>query len=410
MVLVLAAVLPMAFQRRGSRDEAERAKPAWQPENPAPDASLAPAWNEAATQVGEQVQPRDEAAPKPALPERDASFGTPDAPSSPSAGQYVAEVPQSSDPATDSAALTTWNSEDHGTTANRSHSIVPPGDAGMADGRTGYPERANWPEADRRDYPATINANREAAVPHVQPEYGGYREPYPSRPEPSQQRGYGGGGAPESYAQHGASGWDHSRTAAPPNHREPAQPYPTYRNDPPAAAWREPQYRATDPNAVQPRGYGAPATPGPEGRSAYYPPAGADNRYAPAGTDYRYQPAADNRYAPAGTDYRHQPAANYRAEPYPSNYGTAPQEPRAPGYAPHGREGGAYQPAPGYYDGGDTRPAPSGAAPYYQADRRYEAGAGYAPHGAQPGEAQFQGTIGQPPAPSRYDTGGSRVY
>ncbi|MDY0166903.1 MAG: hypothetical protein RBS80_10190 [Thermoguttaceae bacterium] len=254
----------------------------------------------------------------------------------------------------------------------------------------------------------------------------------------------------------------------PASYREPAPSYQPYRNDSATAQWQDSTYRDSSGVSAERRDYAAePASSnwsscgtGPAANSCNVPHSGdyrtqtaADDRsYQAPGyrseqaTDYRSEQAADYRSKQAADYYRSYQAPDYRSEqasgyqsqqasgysPQPTaNYGYSPQAydyrsvpatgnwsspaagaPSQPYYGTPNSQPSTpgSQPAPGYYDGTGTHTTPGQGMPYYQADRRTEPAAGYAPYNAQPSGAHFQGTIEQPPVPAQYDTSGSRLY
>ncbi len=413
VVLVLAAVLPLALRRDGSKenpDDQAEAKPSWQPENPAPDAELAPAWNNAATQVGERAQPRERASVEPAPPlEPEApAEGLPPSPLRDTERTASREA-EPLMPGPDAPTPTAWHREPDAP-AHPGQSIAPRTDAGLDLAPGDRSERSDWEEADRRYPGPTSTANRETAIPEADSRGAGHRDAYqPAQPEPSygREQGWGSGYDPPSRSEypHAPRSGDY-HPAPQTNYR--AAPGQDYRATPGQ------EYRATpgqdyggapghDFRAAP--GHDYRSTPGQDYRAAPgqdYRPTPGHHRAAP-GHDYRSAPVADYRSTP-GAEYRSPAAAEWPAQPYQASPGS--HQPPANPYGPSPYT----QPAPGYREGSGAGTAPSGTSPYYQADRQYGAGAEYAPHRAQPAEAHFRGTIEQPPAPNRYENSGSRLY
>lgn len=424
-VLVFAAILPLAFQRGGKmsdEDESVASTPSWQPENPAPEASVAPAWANAATQVGEETSPRNRSASEPA----------------PNGGHTAeAERTASRDIIPDPAEKPGRRSKKEGSLANLGRAIVPPDEAALdganhrAFGDADRVEPAHTHDADRRYPTVSSTANQASAIPDGHRSAGGYTNQYPAeRIEPGYQQGYRPShravGPSERLGAHDA-GWDQGRPAPAARTPEPvATPYQGYRDDSTTSQWRDTSYRQANTGTVENRDYVAePRTgdwsrrnPSAEGnyqasREAYYNP--------PQTTDYRAGQTAGYRSQPA-PHYQPYPSADPRGTPQAAGYRSPPavdtwSNPAAG--APvqsYRREDNSQlpvrnsQPAPGYYDGARTQAAPGQGRPYYQADGRSAPAAGYTPYDSQPHGAQLQGTIDPSPAPARYDRSDSRLY
>ncbi len=393
-VLLLMAVVPLAFQRKGGEADSNSAastKPSWQPENPAPDASAAPAWNDAPRQVDRSALSSESTRMEPA-PALD-SAGPSRTPALPVATELTSDPARPPRAATEGA----W---EQAALANRGQSLALTEDSARMD--NGQRANGSADGVDSQYHAQHSTINRPSAIPDAQQPVGGYRGDYQAnqyqanQPVPSYRQGYGTGSYAEQSGSYGATVREDSRPAAPTVYQE-SVPAPSYRDDSRTSSWQEPAYRSTDGGAVAPRGYAA-QTPAGGGQSAYN---------GGTGGDYRQVPAADYRYPSQPADYRSTPAADYSSQPYRPDYreprrNDAPQQQYGNGYSP---EPAAYRPTSGYQDGAGASVAPARGAPYYQADRRYEATTGYAPHAAQPGEARFQGTIEQAPVSS-----GSRLY
>ena len=418
VVLLLMAVVPLAFQRKGGKDDSDSAasnKPSWQPENPAPEASAAPPWNDAARQIGKSPLSSEDIRmePAPALDYR----GSADPSRTPA---LPAATELTSDPARPPRAATedAW---EQATLANRGQSLALTEDSARMD--NGQRANGSADGGDSQYHARHSTSNRASAIPDAQQPVGGYRDGYQAnqyqanqyqanqyqagqyqagqyqagQPVPSYRQGYGTGSYAEQSGSYGATVHEDGRPAAPTVYQE-SVPVPSYRDDSRTSSWREPAYRSTDGGAAATRGYAAQTPASGGGQSAYN---------GETGGDYRQVPVADYRYPSQPADYGTTPAADYSSQPYRPDYreprrNDAPQQQYGNGYSP---EPGAYRPTSGYQDGASASVAPARGAPYYQADRRYEATTGYAPHETQPGEARFQGTIEQAPVGS-----GSRLY
>lgn len=422
-LLILAAVLPLAFRREGKKQGAgdtASSQPSWQPENPAPDASVAPVWGDAATRVDEAVLPRRQAAGDSALPAgHDDTAGLPHTSTFRAAEPPAAQTPGPPKPATDVLEQPRQQSQEQGALANHGQSIVPPDEAALDSAKRGQfdgadrADLARAPEYDRRSPTARSTNNQPSELPHAQSSVDRYGSGYQAAgPEPRYQQG------------------------GPAGYREPAPSYQPYQNDPAARQWQDSTYRDSSGVSVERRDYAAEPASG--NWSSCGTGSAANSCNVPHSGDYRTQTGADYRsYQAPG--YRSQQAADYRSQ-QPADYrseqasGYSPQSTANHGYSPQAHDyrsvpatgnwsspaAGApsqpyygtpnSQPAPGYYDGTGTHTAPGQGMPYYQADRRTEPAAGYAPYNAQPSGAHFQGTIEQPPVPAQYDTSGSRLY
>lgn len=403
VVLLLMAVVPLVFQRKGGKtdsDSAASAKPSWQPENPAPEASAAPPWNDAARQIDRSPLPSESIRMEPATALDYRGSADPSrAPALPAATELA------SDPARTPRAATE-NAWEQAALANRGQSLALTEDSARMDNGQRANGGADGADSQYQAQHSTIN--RASAIPDAQQPVGGYRDDYQasqyqanqyqaSQPVPSYRQGYGTGSYAEQSNSYGATVRDDSRPAAPTVYQESVSA-PSYRDDSRTNSWQEPAYRSTDGGAVAPRGYPAQAPAGGGGQSVYN---------GSTGGDYRQVPVADYRYPSQAADYRSTPTADYSSQPYRPDY----REPRQNNARQqqygneYSQEPGAYRPTSGYQDGAGASVAPAQGTPYYQADRRYEAATGYAPHETQPGEARFQGTIEQAPVNS-----GSRLY
>ncbi len=428
VVLLLVAVLPLAFQRKGDKtdsDSAASTKPSWQPENPAPEASAAPPWNDASRQVDGAILPSENTRMEPASALENRGSANPSStPVLPAASKLTSEPSRPPRAATEDA-------RERAALANRGQSLVLNEDSTRMD--NGQQATGGADGIDSRHHTQYSTINRASAIPDVQQPADGYRGDYQanqyqanqyqanqyqanqyqanqyqanqyqanqyqaSQPAPTYRQGYGTGTYAEQSGGYGATVRDDSRPTAPTVYQE-SVPSPLYRDDSRTNSWQEPAYRSTDSGAVAPQGYPAQAPAGGDAQSAYN---------GSTGGDYRQVPVADYRYPSQSADYRSTPTADYPSQPYRPNYreprqNDAPQQQYGNGYS---QEPGAYRPTSEYQNGTGASVAPARGAPYYQADRRNEAATGYVPHQAQPGEARFQGTIEQAPASS-----GSRLY
>ncbi len=437
VVLVLTAVLPLALRRDGSKENADEAaaKPSWQPENPAPEAAVAPAWNDAATEVGERTQPREQVAVEPPTPLEPSTPADPPEPSPlRDAERTASREPAPLEPEADSAAQTTSNGAENAA-ANQKQSIAPRTEGGFNDAPDDRFQRPDWTETDRRHPAATTSANRETAIPDAGSPGADDRDPYqPAQPEPSygrEPRGDSGYDPPAHAEYRHTPRWGDYRPA--PETRYHSAPETRYHSAPETRYHSAPETRyhsAPENDYRSASGHDHRAAAGHDHRAAaghdhraaaghdHRAAAGHDHRAA-AGHDHRAAAGHDHRAA-AGHDYRAAPMGDYRSPPgaeYRSP--SAAQMPVHPYQATpnsHQPTPNAYRPAPhtqsppDYHDGGGARTGPSGTSSYYQADQRYGAPPNYAPYGGQPGEARFQGTIEPAPAPNRYDNSGSRLY
>ncbi|MDZ7619807.1 MAG: hypothetical protein U1E05_22645 [Patescibacteria group bacterium] len=386
VVLLLVAVLPLVFQRKGGEPhsgDAASAKPAWEPENPAPLASAAPAWGGAAGAVSPPGFP-DGGARVEALPEVDYR----------GAGESsrMPAMPAAAGVAADASGAGAW---EQASLANRGQSLGPAEESRGVDAR-----RQAAIGGDGRDsgYHSQYTATNQPSAISGDPSYaGGYRGDHPSGQAGAGYRpDYAAGVYAEQSGGYRAPIRDDSRPAA---YQEPIPSHQAYRDDSRTGAWQEPAYRSTQADAGAQQGYAAQPSAGGAGQSGYY---------GPAGGDYRQAPAADYRYPSQTADYRANPAADYSAEPPRPDYRETwqNQPPRQQyGNGGYGQDPGMYRSTSGYRDDAGASLAPAQGAPYYQADRRYEANGRNAPYEAQPGAAQFQGTIEQAPVSS-----GSRLY
>lgn len=417
-LLVLAAILPLGFRRDGSTQDEDTAttdRPSWQPENPAPEASMAPAWANVATEVGEETSAQSGATSVPA----------------PDGGHETrTQSTSSQEPGADSRQAHDQFIRDETLPASRVRSR-PRYDGDVSDNASRTPSDGDYREsvsgADRRYPTVSSTSNRASALPDTQAPVRGYAGDYQAAgSEPPYRQSYR---PVETTGQPGVAdvNQDYGRPTAPADYREHAPSHQAYRTDSTNTRWRGSDYSRTDAGMDGNQRY--VAEPGTDNWSRHNTPPMADYRNPPQAADSRSHQAAhyhsyqarDYRVEPV-PDHRPYPAPNYRNTPHAPDYRSAPATdswsppaPSAPAQPYRSPPDSQLpppnsQPGPGYYDGTRTQVTPGHEMPHYQADRRSEPGSGYAPYGSPPEGARLHGTIEQPPVPAQYDSSGSRLY